>query len=174
MGEQKLTDWISQLKNKQILFSFSVPKTPTQVKNELGIDKFNLKPYLKRGIIECLNPEGHKGKLYVLTNKTRRLLNISIPAQKNKKDYDLIGWILASPRQRYVVLKTLSLNSVKRTSEEIRIKSSNLNPCLSRISTKSILKELMNKELVETEMGDDRKRYYWINKEGKSLGSELH
>ena len=153
---------------------FSVPKTPTQVKNELGIDKFNLKPYLKRGIIECLNPEGHKGKLYVLTNKARRLLKISIPAQNNKKDYDLIGWIFASPRQRYVVLKTLSLNSVRCTSEEIRIKSSNLNPCLSRISTKSILKELMDKELVETEMGRDRKRYYWVNKEGKSLAGEFH
>lgn len=174
MREQKLTDWISRLKNKQILFSFSVPKIPTQVKNELGIDKFNLRPYLKRGLIECLNPEGHKGKLYILTNKARRLLKMPISTSGNKKDYDLIGWILASPRQRYVVLKTLSLNSVKRTSEEIRIKSSNLNPCLSRISTKSILKELMNKELVETEMGDDRKRYYWVNKEGKSLGSEFH
>ena len=129
---------------------------------------------MKRGIIGCLNPEGRKGKLYVLTNKARRLLKISIPAQKNKKDYALIGWILASPRQRYVVLKTLSLNSVGQTSEEIRIKSSNLNPCLSRISTKSILKELINKELVETEIGDDRKRYYWVNEEGKSLASEFH
>jgi predicted transcriptional regulator len=174
MRGKKQIDWIKRPKNNRILFTFSVPKTPTQVKNELGIDKFNLKPYLKRGIIECLNPEGHKGKLYVLTNKARRLLKISIPAQKNKKDYDLIGWILASPRQRYVVLKTLSLNSVGRTSEEIRIKSSNLNPCLSRISTKSILKELMDKELVETEMGRDRKRYYWVNKEGKSLAGEFH
>jgi len=108
-----------------------------------------------------------------LTNKARRLLKISIPAQKNKKDYDLIGWILASPRQRYVVLKTLSLNSVGRTSEEIRIKSSNLNPCLSRISTKSIIKELMDKELVETEMGKDRKRYYWVNEEGRLLVDDL-
>jgi len=174
MRGKKLIDWINRPKNNLILFTFSVPKTPTQVKNELGIDKFNLKPYLKRGIIECLNPEGHKGKLYVLTNKARRLLKISIPAQKNKKDYDLIGWILASPQQRYVVLKTLSLNSVRCTSEEIRIKSSNLNPCLSRISTKSILKELVNKGLVETEMGRDRRRYYWVNKEGKSLACEFH
>ena len=165
MEEEKLTDWISRLKNKQILFSFSTPKTPTQIKNELDVGKFNLKPYLKRGLIECLNPEGHKGKLYVLTNKARRLLKISTPAQKNKKDYDLIGWILASPRQRYVVLKTLSSNSVRRTSEEIRIKSSSLNPCLSRISTKSILKELINKGLVETEMGVDRRRYYWVSGE---------
>ena len=173
MRGKKLIDWINRPKNNLILFTLSVPKTPTQVKNELGIDKFNLKPYLKRGIIECLNPEGHKGKLYVLTNKARRLLKISIPAQKNKKDYDLIGWILASPRQRYVVLRTLSQNSGKHTSEEIRIKSLNQNPRLSRISTKSILKELINKELVDSEMGKNRKRYYWINEAGKSIAGEL-
>ena len=174
MDGKKLTNWTNRSKNKQILFSFIVPKTPTQVKNELGIDKFNLKPFMKRRLLKCLNPEGHKGKLYVLTNKARKLLKISNPSQKAKKDYGLIGWILASPRQRYVVLKTLSLNSEKRTSEEIRIKSSNLNPCLSRISTKSILKELMGKELVDTELARDRRRYYWINKEGKSLTSEIH
>lgn len=173
MMNKKHTDWAFRLKNKQILYSFSVPKTPTQAKNKLGINKPNLKPYLKRGLIECLNPEGHKGKLYVLTNKAKRLLNISILAKDNLKDYNLVGWILASPRQRQVVLNTLSLNSVKRTSEEIRIKSLNLNPCLSRISTKSVLKELIGKGLVETEMGTDRRRYYWVNEEGKSLVNDL-
>lgn len=153
MRVKKIVDWVNRPQNKQILFSFSVPKTPAQAQRELNIEKFNLKPFLKRGLMECLNPEGHKGKLYVLTNKARGLIKIPISTSGDKKNYNLIGWILASPRQRYVVLKTLSLNSVKRTSEEIRIKSSNLNPCLSRISTKSILKELMDKELVETEMG---------------------
>lgn len=171
---KNLAEWARRLKNKQILYSFSDPKTPTKVKNELGIDKFNLKPYLIRGLIKCLNPEGHKGKLYVLTNKSKRLLKIPISVERNKNNYNLIGWVLASPRQRHVVLKTLSNNSIKRTSEEIRIKSSNLNPCLSRISTKSILKELINKGLVETEMGRDRRRYYWINEAGKSLVSEFH
>ena len=173
MKGKKLTDWINRSKNKQILFSFSVPKTPTQAKNELGVDKFNLKPFIKRRFIKCLNPEGHKGRLYVLTNKAKRLLKISTPVQKTKKDYDLIGWISAGPRQRYVVLKTLSLNPVRRTSEEIRLRSSNLNPCLSRISTKNILKKLMDKGLVETEMGSDRRRYYWLSEEGKSLSKDL-
>lgn len=169
-----MVDWINLPRNNQLLFLFSDPKTPTQVKIKLGIDKFNLKPYLKRGLIECLNPDGHKGKLYILTNKAKRLLKIPISDQKNKKDYNLLGWIKGSPLQKCVVLKTLSLNSGKHTSEEIRIKSSNLNPRLSRISTKSILKELINKRLVETEMSEDRKRYYWINEKGKSITSELH
>ena len=88
-------------------------------------------------------------------------------------NYDLIGWIISSPKQRAVVLKTLAQNSAKRTSEEVRLKSTNLNPCLSRISTKSILRELIEKGLVETEMGIDRKRYYWITKKGRSLTSEF-
>ena len=173
MGNKDLICWINRSQNRKILLSFSVPKTPTQVKNELCIDKPNLKPYLKRGLIECLNPEGHKGKLYTLTNKSKRLLGISTPTRKNLHDYALIGWILASPRQRYVVLKTLLLNSGQRTSEDIRIKSSSLNPRLSRISTKSILQELIDKGLVETAIGADRRRYYWVNEEGKSLASEF-
>ena len=63
---------------------------------------------------------------------------------------------------------------MKRTSEEIRKRTYTLNPCLSRISTKGILNELANKGLVETELGNDRRRYYWINKDGKLLARDLH
>lgn len=188
MREISLLDWINRPTNNKILSSFSVPKTPTQVKNELGVGKFNLKPFVKRRLIKCLNPQGQKGKLYVLTNKAKKLLNISIPAEKNPKDYPLIGWILASPKQRYVVLKALSLNSAKRTSDEIMQKVLNFNPSVTRISTKSILKELINKGLVETELtptlrkvinghpiyGKKLRRYYWINEKGKLLASNLH
>jgi len=171
--EKKITDWINQLNNRQILLSFTIPTTPSQVKNELDIDKFNLKPYLKRGLIKSLNPNGHKGRLYVMTTKAKKLLKISSISQKKNINYDLIGWILASPRQRYIVLKTLSLNSKRHTSEEVRVKSSNLNSCLSRISTKSILKELTNKGLVDTKMGKDRKRYYWMNEEGVNVFNDI-
>ena len=162
MGDISLIDWMNRPVNKRILFSFTNPKTPTQVKTELGINKFSLKPFIKRELLECLNPESYKGRLCILTNKARKLLKIPRSDGRNKKDYDLMGYIMAGPRQRYVVLKTLSLNPVKRTSEEIRLKSSHQNPCLSRISTKSVLEELTNKGLVETEKGRDRKRYYWI------------
>lgn len=168
-----LLSWINRAKNTKIILSFSDPKTPTQVRKELGISKFSIRPFLKRELLECLNPEGSKGRLYVLTNKARAILKNSTITRNSSTDYALIGWILASPRQRYVVLKTLSINSERRTSEEIRIKSSGLNPCLSRISTKSILQELIDKGLVDTEMGSDRRRYYWINEEGKSLANDL-
>ncbi len=81
--------------------------------------------------------------------------------------------MISSPMQRLVVLKTLSRDSMKRTSEDIRKKSSNLNPCLSRISTKSILKELISKELVDSEMGEDRRRYYWLTEKGWSIAREF-
>jgi predicted transcriptional regulator len=174
MNEDNLPDLAKKTQNSLILSEFSVPKTPSQVRKKLGIKKFNLKPYLKRGLLKCLNPEGRKGKLYVHTRRTKRLLKIPISVQNTEIDYALMGWIQASPRQRCVVLKTLFHNSAKHTSEAIRIKSAALNPCLSRISTKRILKELINKKLAETEMGKDRKRYYWATDKGKSLSGEFH
>jgi predicted transcriptional regulator len=174
MRDQHLTDWINRSKISRILLAFATPKTPTQVRKDLGVQKFNIKPYLKRGLLKCLNSEGRKGKLYVLTGKAKSLLKIPLSGQKTEIDYTLMGWVHASPRQRRVILMTLSHNSIKQTSEEIRIKSTTHNPCLSRISTKSILKELISKELAETEMGRDRKRYYWATDKGKSLAGEVH
>lgn len=167
-------DWANRPKNNRILSSFSLPKTPAQVKNELGIRKFKLRPFLDKELLKCLTPERKKGRLYVLTEYAKKSLKIYMPAVTSPRDYALLGWILASPKQRYVVLNTLSTNWERRTSEEIRVKSTNSNPRLSRISTKSILKELIKHGLVETEIGTDRRRYYWITEKGKLLVNNLH
>lgn len=174
MNEVKLVDWIVKPKNNQILMFFYNPKTPTEAQRELDINKLNLKPFLQRGLLKCLNPDTHKGRLYILTNKSRKLLKIQNLKPGNKNNYNLIGWILASPRQRYVVLITMGKVKFKRTSEEIRIRSSKINSCLTRISTKEILKELVEKELVDSEMGDDRRRYYWITQKGISIAGDLN
>ena len=173
MKNYKLVDWVNQNKNKKILHAFLVPKTPTNVRDELSVKKFNLKPYLKRNLLKCLNPESYKGRLYILTNKARKLLNLTLRKNKNGFDYTLFGWIISSPKQRAVILETLSKNLQKYTSEEIRTKASKLNPCLSRISTKNILNELIAKNLVDTKIGEDRRRYYWINEKGKLFASNL-
>ncbi len=60
----------------------------------------------------------------------------------------------------------------KRTSEQIRERASQLNPCLSRTSTKDILKELISRDLIKTEMLE-RKRYYWIIELGIKLKKQL-
>jgi hypothetical protein len=83
----------------------------------------------------------------------------------------LIGWVLASPKQRLVVLK--SMDKVKRISENIRERAAKENPHLSRTSTKGILKELLCNRLIESEM-IEVKRYYWMNDEGNSILSDIH
>jgi len=173
MEKIKLTEWISQPKVNQILQSFSNPKTPRQVEKELNINRFNIQSFLKRDLIRCLNPGSYKGRLYKLTAEAGKLLKSPYSKIDAKKDWELIAWIRVSPRQRLTILKTLSKDSLKRTSEKIRERTFQLNPHLSRIGIKNILKELINKGLVETEMGKDRRRYYWISKKGKSLVSDF-
>ena len=173
MGEKELANWSSRSRNSEIIRAFFLPKTPTQIQKELNIKKFNLKPFLKRDLLKCLNPEAQKGRLYTLTDRSRRLLNLQESGNRNRKNYGMIGWVISSPMQRLVVLKTLSRDSMKRTSEDIRKRSSNLNPCLSRISTKSILKDLISKELVDSELGEDRRRYYWLTEKGWLIAREF-
>jgi hypothetical protein len=173
MEEKELANWVDQPKNAEILNMFLHPKTPTQVQKELNIKKFNLKPFLKRGLLLALNPKAQKGRLYTLTNLSRGLLNIPDNQNGIIKDHDLIGWIMASPKQRYIALKTISKDFKKRNSEEIRKRASSLNPCFSRISTKAILRELISEDLVDSEMEKDGKRYYWITEKGRRVVKDL-
>lgn len=174
MEQEKLRDWVLETKNNEILLSFLNPVTQAQVIKKHSVSRYYLKQFLKTRLIECLSQNPHKGQVYVLTNKAKRLLQIHSPKIQNKISIELLGWILASPKQRLVVLQTLSKNPIRLTSEQIRMKSKNNNPCLSRISTKNILRELTDKGLVETEMGSNRRRYYWISDLGISIVSELH
>ena len=135
-----------------------------------------MKPFLEKHLLKLLNPEAKKGRLYVLTNKARKLLGLSHCKNNYTTEWSSIGWIMASKRQRLVVLKVM--DSVKRTSENIRERASKYNTHLTRISTKEILKELISKGLIETIIAG-RKRYYWINVKSKeslniimSLGNE--
>jgi hypothetical protein len=164
-------------KNREILKLFDTPKTPKQVEKQLGLKKLKMKVFLEKRMLRSLNPEARKGRLYVLTTTARRLLELTSSDNKGQIDWDLVGWIISSPCQRYAVLKTMAVDSVKRFSEEIRKRASKLNPYLSRISTKGILQDLINTGLVYTEIGDDLRRYYWISQKGKKIiddiGAEL-
>ena len=166
---EEATQWLNQPRTRQVLLSFSTPGTPTTVAKSLGIRKLKIAPFLQKKLLKSLNPDATKGTLYILTDKARRLLHLPEYTKETKTDWDILGWMTASPRQRYVVLKTLTRDSLKRTSEHIRHRAAPLNPCLSRISTKETLKELIGRGLVETEKGDDRRRYYWISQKGRSV-----
>lgn len=155
-------------KMKKILQLFSAPSTPRDVEKALGIRKIKMKPYLEKGLIFPLNSSGRKGRLYTLTPKARKILSLEVKEIYREADWNLIGWIKASPKQRLNLLKTMAIDYYKRTSEEIRLRAAILNPRFTRISTKQVLKELYSKGLIETEV-IGRKRYYWISKKGKAL-----
>ena len=174
MKKRGVEHWIEKPKTCQILLSFSTIKTPWQIEKELGIKKLKVKSFLERNLIFCLNPDAKKGRLYTLTKEARTLLKLTdYNSASSDVDWDLIGWVLASPRQRLVCIKTISMDSLKRTSEQIRKRASRYNPCFSRISTKEILKELISKDLVKTEIGQDRRRYYWVSEKGSMVVGKL-
>ena len=165
-----LTKWVTQPKIQQILLLFSSPKTPRQVEKALGMKKLKMKPFVEKNLIEILNPEARKGRLYRITDTAKSQFNVSVFDKKGRRNYKLIGWIIASPRQRVVILKVL--DGVKRTSENIRERASRYNPHLSRISTKGILKELIKRGLVQSKMNEG-KRYYWISEKGRVVREKL-
>lgn len=185
MQKRKVADWLSQLKIKNILYSFAIPKTPRDVEKELNIPRFNLKPFLKRDIIKCLNPESYKGRIYVLTQKARKLLKLPDSNFDLDKDWTMIGKIKRSQKLKKLVLKVLSRKSLKRTSDELG-EENDLNH-MHRITIKNILNSLIKKDLVETELtpglrkifrgrkiySKKLRRYYWISEKGKKVLQDL-
>ena len=170
MRKEGIPENISNSVTKQILLAFSIPKTPKQVEIALSIRKIKLKPFLEKGFLKCLNPKCRKGRFYVLTQKTRECLGLGYQEYNLNKDWELIGWITASPRQRLIVLRCV--DERKLCSEEIRMRATQLTSHLTRESTKVILKELIIKQLVGSEILE-RIRFYWITKAGQKIKDEL-
>jgi len=149
--------------------ALSLPKIPRQVEKNLKYQNSSLS-HISDGLLLILNSRARKGRLYTLTDKARRRLRLH-PLQTEKPiDWDLLGKIISSPKQKLVVLK--ALDSVKGTSENLRERAERLNPHLSRISIKKILSDLINGGLVRTDIRK-RKRYYWISNKGKVLIEDL-
>lgn len=180
-----IIEWIHKQKNERILKIFQSPTTPRQAEKRLGIKKITLRPFLKAGLIRLLNTGAAKGRFYVATSKARRLLNLPLSKSRIRSEWRIVGWILASPRQRTIILKVL--NSVKRTSDEIMRQALKLNKSVTRISVKTILSELIGKGLVETELkprlrrvirgcpiyGKKLRRFYWLSGRGKIIQDDV-
>ena len=160
--------WVHTPQVQQILEVFITPKTPRCVEAELNIPKLRLKKFLKENLLVLLNSNAKKGKLYTLTTKARRLLDV--PIKRKINCWNEIGWLVASPKQRTAVIQ--SMDSNKRTSESIRIRSARYNPRFTRISIKKVLHELVKKGLISTEL-NGRKRYYWLSEKGLLIKSSL-
>lgn len=162
--------WIINPKKRQILLAFSYPKTPKQAQIELSIKKFKLKPFLDKRLLKCLNPGCRKGRFYIITEKIRDSLKPNCQECNLHNDWEIIGWVIASPRQRLVALR--SVDERKLCSEEVRMRSTQFNCHISRPSMKNILKELIQKHLVDTEIFM-RERFYWISNYGQEIKNEL-
>jgi hypothetical protein len=155
--------------NKRILLAFSLPRTPKTAMHILCLKKIKFNLFIKEGLLKCLNPEEKIARFYALTEKTRELLSLPKSCDENK-EWGIIGWVMASPRQRLVVLR--SANEQKLTSEEIRARATQLNAKLTRISTKNVLNELIEKHLVDTEVLE-RMKFYWLTSSGIKIKQEL-
>jgi hypothetical protein len=161
--------WISQLKNKDILLAFSAPNIPARVEKELCIKKLKLRPFLDKKLLEPLNPKAKKGRFYILSDRARKLLKV--PKCRNMdKNWNLIGWLISSPRQRLAILRVM--DEGKRNSEIIRARATQFNVRMTRVSAKGILKELIARGLVETEI-NERKRLYWLNELGINMKHQV-
>jgi DNA-binding PadR family transcriptional regulator len=186
MKNDLITDkWMHNQKKVQILDAFQFPKTPAQVEKQLGIKKLKLNPFLKQGLITLLNPDSTKGRLYISTSTANQCLQTQHSEDTTRIDWNSVGWVLASPKQRTVILKFLSTE--RKTSDEVLEKALKENSSITRISAKGILNELVSNGLVETELKPELKkiyrgypiyrkklrRYYWLNGIGKKIQEDV-
>lgn len=165
-----VAEGINNPRTKQALLIFATPKTPRQAEIQLSVKKLKLKPFLEKHLLRCLNPECRKGRFYILTDKAREYLKPNYHECDLNKDWELIGWIMASPRQRLIVLRCI--DERKLYSEEIRMRATQFTSHLTRESTTIILKELIGKHLADSEI-IERIRFYWITEHGKKIRDEM-
>ncbi|MBN1156816.1 hypothetical protein JXA85_04310 [Candidatus Woesearchaeota archaeon] len=168
MQQKEAPEGIIPTASKQILLVFSTPKTPKQAAHELSVRKIRLGDFLKKHLLRCLNPEARKGRFYTLTKKARECLKCH--DYNTSKDWDCIGWVISSPRQRLVILRCT--DERKLTSEEIRMRATQFNASLTRPGTKATLRELVGRHLVNTEILE-RLRFYWITQHGSKIKDEV-
>lgn len=169
MPESNASDGINNPKIKQVLLVFSIPRTPTQAARQLSLRKLKLKPFLEKHLLKCLNPEARKGRYYMVSEKARKHFKI-ICADNSGRDWECIGWIISSPRQRLTIMRCVEER--KLTSEEIRMKATQFNSSISQSSAKNILRELGERHLVDSEILE-RIKFYWANAHGMKIKNEL-
>jgi len=82
---KKGTNWddigfvISSNYRKKVLKALGTEKQPSELSKELNINKTHISRTLNeldaKGMIKCLNPNLKKGKLYVISDYGRKILN---------------------------------------------------------------------------------------------------
>ncbi len=169
MPKRGIENRINDPRIRQILLIFASPKTPRQAEKAYG-SKLKLKPFIQENFLECLNPNARKGRLYLVSKEVRKCFNLSYPETENCGNWEVMGWIVASPRQRLVIMRCV--DERKLASEEIRMRATQFNANLTRPATKKTLSQLVQKHLLDSEVLE-RIRFYWINEFGIKIKQEL-
>ena len=70
---------LSSEKREKVIEALRNPTTPTRISKETKISKEHvsrmLKEFVKKGIAECKTPDKRKGKVYILTEKGKEILD---------------------------------------------------------------------------------------------------
>jgi len=65
-------------RRKELLFLLEIPKTPTQIsklmKSSLPNISLKLNDLVKRGLVKCINPDDTKGRIYLLTQEGKEVV----------------------------------------------------------------------------------------------------
>lgn len=85
----KLYSFIIRSKQRKgILLSLEIPKTPTQIGNEVDSSvshvSRNLKQFTEKGIAVCVTPKERIGRVYKLTDKGKQILDQLKKETKNR------------------------------------------------------------------------------------------
>lgn len=88
----KTTKWenisyiISSEYRKKILKNLENPKIPSKLSKELNINKSHISRVLReldsKKMIKCLSPNSHKGKLFIISNYGKVILNEILKLEK--------------------------------------------------------------------------------------------
>lgn len=78
MGWKTLSFIFSSEKREKVIISLAFPTIPTRITKETGISKPHvsrvLKKFMEMGVVECKTPDKRKRKIYVLTDKGKKVL----------------------------------------------------------------------------------------------------
>ena len=177
--------WLTQGTRRQaVLIKLTQPMTAGQLHERVGISEKScseaLAELLSHGLVNCLNPEARRSRLYWISDLgsrcRRRLVRSghSLPAELHlpQVDWELYGWVCYSHRS--TVIRTLTVpmqpSAIKR-----RARFNNPNLRMSAANVRDVIRLFLRRGIVKTvQIKGERHPRYDLTETGKHLRSLLH
>jgi hypothetical protein len=168
-------------RKKAVLEVMSKPKTPFEVREQIGLKKNNnvsstFKELISLNLIYCLNPKTKVGKLYGLTIKgkkqRKKLLNdkgiIYSYIEPSRLNLNLYSWIVCG-KQKKAILKAMKipmpLKYIKEGAQEY-------NPRISRMNANDIL-QLFVKKRIAIKIKKGSRVFFSLTKRGQAIRKQI-